>query len=238
MSTRVLLTALAFGFTVVGVGLNLVFGAQTTAQERFDNLVRADFFAGLAGDAAALERAIRLTEATLAQDPRHAEALVWHGSGLLFLAGQSFEKGDLVKGAALWERGLKEMDEAVGLQPDNVGVLIPRGATLLEASRTLPIPARSRELLARGVADYEEVLRLQEPYFGMLPVHAKGELLFGLAEGTHRLGQTDAARGHFIRLLNETKGSPYESKAAEWLKGTPSAKSSAASPCVGCHTKP
>jgi len=116
-------------------------------------------------------------------------------------------------------------------------VLIPRGATLLEASREVPIPAQSRALLARGVADYEKVLALQAPYFARLSVHARGELLFGLAEGLHRLGETERARRYFRRLLDETKGSEYEPKATEWLNGSPAGTRTAASGCVGCHTK-
>lgn len=50
---------------------------------RFDALVRADFFAGLAGDQVRFQKAMDLCERTLAKDPRHAEAMVWHGSGLL-----------------------------------------------------------------------------------------------------------------------------------------------------------
>jgi hypothetical protein len=50
------------------------------------------------------------------------------------------------------------MDDAVTLEPENVAVLIPRGATLLEASREVPIAGQARALLARGVADYEQVL--------------------------------------------------------------------------------
>ena len=52
--------------------------AQPKGREpRFDELVRADFFAGVAGDAAAMDRAMRLIEETLAKNPRHPEALVW-----------------------------------------------------------------------------------------------------------------------------------------------------------------
>jgi pentatricopeptide repeat protein len=44
--------------------------------------VRQDFFDGIRGDAAALDRAQKLCEDTLAKDPDHAEALVWHGAAL------------------------------------------------------------------------------------------------------------------------------------------------------------
>lgn len=220
-----------------GVGRRSLAQTHNSQETRFDSLVRADFFAGLSGDQAAFARAMQLIEETLAKNPQHAEARVWLGSGLLHQGGQAFQNGDSVAGARLWNRGLKEMDDAAAVDPQNVGVLIPRGATLLQASRQVPLPAEARRLLALGVADYEKVLTLQAPYFATLSVHAKGELLFGLAEGLHRLGEIERARRYFQRLRQETKGSPYESRAAKWIDTTPSAAATAPSGCSGCHAK-
>ena len=69
---------------------------------------------------------------TLAATPDHAEALVWHGGGLVFLAGQAFQRGDTATGMERFGKGLGEMNKAVELAPDRVGVRVPRGATLLE----------------------------------------------------------------------------------------------------------
>jgi len=74
---------------------------------------------------------MKLTEDTLAKDPNHAGARVWHGSGVLYLSGQAFQKGDQQNGMKLWRQGLDEMEQAVRLAPNNVAVLIPRGATLI-----------------------------------------------------------------------------------------------------------
>lgn len=97
---------------------------------RFDMLVRADFFAGMFGDTARLERGMRFCEKVLAKHPRHAEALVWRGGGLLSRAALAYEKGDSVLGDQLFQRGLKEMDDAKRLEPDNIGVRIGRAATV------------------------------------------------------------------------------------------------------------
>src|SRR5215472_2382702 len=88
---------------------------QSGPRERFDYLVREDYFAGLAGDQAALERAIKVCEDALAKNPKHAEALVWHGSGLMLRSRFAFQKGDIRNGAQWWERGLDEMDQAAGI---------------------------------------------------------------------------------------------------------------------------
>jgi hypothetical protein len=172
-------------------------------------------------------------EKMLADNPRHAEALVWHGSGLLFQSGQAFLSGDGSKGRVLWDRGLQEMNDAVALEPQNVAVLIPRGATLLEASRNVPEPVR-RTLLEQGVNDYEKVLALQAGIFHTLGDHPRGELLFGLADGYRRLEQLDKARMYFERLVNEAPGSGQAPRADAWLKtgAIPAAKGLG---CVGCH---
>jgi hypothetical protein len=205
-------------------------------QPRFDELVRVDFFAGVAGDVAALDRAMRFIEQTLAKDPSRADVLVWHGAGLVTRAGQAFEKGDAATGAALWQQGLGEMNEAVAREPENVAVLIPRGAVLLEVSRSLPDPQEAKSLLATGVGDYEKVLTLQAPYFKYLSEHSRGELLFGLAEGLHRLGERTRARMYFERLLAEAKDSEYGKMADAWLKD-PSGSTARRSGCVGCHKR-
>jgi tetratricopeptide (TPR) repeat protein len=206
----------------------------TGGQVRFDHLVREEFFAAFTGDREALDRAMKTCEQALAENPKHAEAMVWHGAGLLFIAGEHFQKGDNQKGFELWNRGLKEMDEAVKLEPDNVGVLIPRGAVLLSASAEVP-PQLAGPLLEKGLGDYERVLKAQQPYFDKLSSHARGELLFGLAEGWHRRGDAGKARGYFERLVSEAKGSGRDRQASAFLdKGTlpPGSRN-----CTGCHTR-
>ena len=118
----------------------LATGITTLAQSRVDDLVRADFFAGFAGSADALERGMKLTAEMLEADPDNAPALVWHGAGSLFRSGAAFRDGDFQTGIGLWEKGLAEMAQAVAMAPEDVEVLIPRGAT---SSRR---PATSRPI--------------------------------------------------------------------------------------------
>ena len=207
--------------------------APRPASPRFDLVVRTDFFAGFAGDQARLAKGMAACEEVLASTPNHAEALVWHGSGLAFNAGQAFQKGDMKTGGELWQRGMEEMDKAVALEPDNVGVRIPRGALLLQATRNMP-PDMGRPLLEKGVGDYEHVLALQSAYFNTLGDHPKGELLFGLAEGYSRLGRAEKARGYFDRLIADAPTSGQVPKAQTWIT-TGELPKSAGLGCVGCH---
>lgn len=201
--------------------------------QRFDLLVRNDFFAGFGGDVVRLQKGMDACERALAENPKHAEALVWHGSGLTFQAGMAFRKGDMKTGGELWARGMKEMDDAVETAPNDVGVLIPRGALLLQATQTMP-PQMARPLILKAVGDYEKVLSIQEQIFMTLGDHPKGELLFGLAEGYSRLEQPEKARLYFERLVKDAPGSGQTPKARQWLTDGTLPKSAGLT-CVGCH---
>jgi tetratricopeptide (TPR) repeat protein len=225
-----------FFAVIVSWVLSLAITAATqTPPERFDLVVRTDFFAGFAGDEARLNKGMDTCERTLAENPKHAEALVWHGSGLAFKAGTAFQRGDAQTGMDLWTKGTGEMDQAVALAPDSVGVRIPRGALLLTASRNMP-PQVARPLIEKAVGDYEHTLELQSAsgVFATLGDHPKGELLFGLAEGYSRLGQTDKARAYFERLVKDAPGSGQTPKAREWLASGTLPPSTGLG-CVGCH---
>lgn len=208
-------------------------GAQAT---RFDDLVRSDFFAGIAGDRARLDRAMRICEETLAADPRHAEAMVWHGAGLILRGGHAAQAGDVEKAGPLTARGLAEMDAGARLAPTNIAVLIVRAAVLTRLARVPVFADREREWLETAVAHYGTVLTLQAPDFAKMSVHARGELLGGLAENLDRLGQHDRARHYLTRIVSELPETTYASRARSWLAAeTPSSRASLS--CIGCHVR-
>ncbi len=224
MTTLTLLFALALAQTQP---------AARPTTERFDYLVRADFFAGVGGDEARLTKVIDFCATTLAEHPNHAEALVWHGAGMLVRSGLAFQRGDAASGGPLLDRGLKEMSDAVALAPDNPGVLIPRAAVLLEATRGMPAEM-GRPLITSAVVNYLHVLEIQAPYFTTLGDHAKGELLFGLAEAYSRLGEQDNARRYFQQLISAAPTSGQTPKARQWMADGTIPKANGMS-CVGCH---
>lgn len=219
---------------VCGVLATAVLAAQQAAPERFDNEVRADMFAGMAGDAAALDRAMKLCEVTLASDPDNAEALVWHGAGLSFQASIAFRNGDYAKGGPMVGRAFREMDTAVAKKPDSLGVLIPRGATLIEYARHDPSPDRARAELEKGLGDYEKVLALQKADWANRPLHARGELLSGLADGWLRDGDAAKARLYAQRIVTDLPGSAYATRAQDFLGAAPPPKQ-VEWHCMGCH---
>jgi tetratricopeptide (TPR) repeat protein len=199
--------------------------------ERFDFKVRADFFDGLRGDTAALDRAIKLCEETLAQQPNHPEAMVWHGAGMLGRASMAFRSGDSATGMTLYDKGLGEMDRAVELAPRSVGVRIPRGAVLLSMAPFVPEPEKSR-LLARGVGDYETTLAVQAPYFDKLTLHAREQLLYGLTDGYANLGDMTKAQAYYQRMTTDAAGSPLIARAKARAAGE---SVDGRAPCEQCH---
>jgi len=202
-------------------------------EDRFEFKVRQDFFDGMRGDAAALDRAQKFCEDTLAKNPDHAEALVWHGAALAGRSAQAFAKGDRDTGMALYMKGLAEMDRAVALAPQSPGVRIPRGAVMLGMAPHVPEPERTK-LAERGVADYETTLAAQQSYFTTLTLHSREQLLYGLTDGYAMLGQTDKARTTYERMRRDAAGSELLSRAAERAAGHEVAGQA---PCEQCHAR-
>jgi len=232
MKTRLLILTAAGSFTL---GWLTVPHALPQQPVRFDHVVRNDFFAGFGGDAEAFQRGMKKTEEVLAQQPNHAEALVWHGAGVFSQSGQAFQAGDVQKGIELWTKGLAEMDRAVELAPDHVGVRIPRGAPLLTVSRFVPAD-RQKELLTRAMADYEHVFKLQSSagYLEKMGTHPKGELYMGLADGYDRTGQKEKSAEMLKRVVAELPGSVYAKRAQKWMETGQLAPNERN--CIGCHT--
>jgi len=204
-------------------------------EESLDAIVRNDFFAGMMGDKVRLERGMKYCEDILAKNPKHAEALVWHGGGLLVRAVHAYTAGDNKTGDKLWNTGIEEMNHAAALEPQNIRVKIGRSATLIGYAQSGwdPSDTQSRVLLESALLDYEAVYRWQKPNFRDIPIHSRGELLFGLASGWSILGNENKTREYLRLILKECKNSPYEVKARRWLaKKWPLVIQH---DCIGCH---
>jgi hypothetical protein len=239
----------AFRFVLVVLGLMLVAvvesrqpirssaaGASFEIQgHRLDTLVRNDFFAGMMGDKVRLDRGMKICEDILAGDPKNAEALVWHGGGLLVRASQAYTNADGLAGDRLWKAGIEEMNQAVAFEPNNMQVKIGRSATIIGYAQSGwdPNDAQSRLLLESAVIDYEKVYGSQKPNFAAVPIHSRGELLFGLASGWSILGNGNKAREYLMLVLAECKNTPYEAEARRKLGGKWPVVIQ--HDCIGCH---
>jgi tetratricopeptide (TPR) repeat protein len=227
----------AVTLAVVVVSVTLALTAAPRAQDPprpmpFEYLVRSDFFAGLRGDAARLDRAMKVCEDTLATTPDHPDALVWHGAGLVIRSGQAFAQGDQEAGTERFRTGLAEMDRALRLAPDALSVIVVRAATINAAAENVRDKALARTLLASAVDGYERALAVQGPVFAQMSEHARGELLAGLAQGWSRLGAADKARGYLERIVAELPDTRYQARARAWLEDGPE---SGPLTCLTCH---
>lgn len=210
---------------------------ESSQDNRFDMLVRDDFFAGMMGDTARLDRGMRICEEILAKNPKDADALVWHGGGLLTRATEAYRKNDSALGDRLWKLGIKEMNDARAAEPGNMRVKIGRSATLIGLAQSGwdQSDSQSRKLLRSALLDYEEVFRLQRPHFQKLSTHSRGELLFGLASGWSILGDHKKARDYLMLIVTECKDTAYEIEARPWLDTQQAAVIQ--HDCAGCHIR-
>jgi tetratricopeptide (TPR) repeat protein len=207
--------------------------APVTRENGFEYKVRADFFEGMRGDVAALDRSIKVCEDTLAAKPNHTEAMVWHGAGMIARSSLAFRAGDRARARPLYQQGLEEMDRAVALDPENIGVRIPRGAVLLGVAPFVPEPEKSR-LLTRGTSDYEVALAKQAAMFNQLTLHSREQLLYGLTDAFATLGDRAKAQAYYQRMTTDAAGSDLlaraKARAAGETVGGPV-------PCEACHAR-
>ena len=222
---------------LIAAGLAMIVAGPAQPQQSvqpFRYEVREDMFQGFAGDRAAFTRAMALCEARLAENPNHAEALVWHASGLLFQAGEAFRARNESGAMALNQRALTEMARAVALRPDEIEVLVVRASSLLAAAMNTSDGERARPHIVTAVGDFEKAVALQQRQLASMATHPKGELYAGLAEGWARLGDAQKAQFYLTRIMVELPDTPY-AVAAKARLDNPSAMSRIT--CLGCHTK-
>jgi tetratricopeptide (TPR) repeat protein len=217
----------------VAFGISFATSLLSAPPDRFDHKVRNDFFAGFGGNSEAFARAMKVAEETIAGNPNHAEALVWHGAGLYFDAGRAFQGGDSVKGMDLYRRGMGQMDKAVELAPYSIGVRIPRGAALLAATSMQPMDDRVRSEVKRAIDDYQRAFDLQKGNLEKLGDHPLGQLLLGLGDGYSRLGDNDKAKTYFDMIDQKLPGSPWAKRAEAWKAN--GKLTVAEQRCIGCH---
>jgi tetratricopeptide (TPR) repeat protein len=225
--------------TIAGIGTAILFLAgltSVTAQEVFDPFqVQLDFFAGVAGDAARMQKAMDTTERELARNPNNGSALVWHGMGLTVRSTADFQSGNIPAAMQTFQKGISEMERAVELEPKNAGVRIPRGAALREITRSLP-PEMGAPLLEAARTDFQTVFEMQKDKLDQVgKPHPLGELLQGLGDIYSRQGKTEDAAKYYDMTLQWLPGTEYATRASEWMK-TKQTLAEARSQCTGCHT--
>jgi hypothetical protein len=207
------------------------------AAQGFDfETVRGDFFAGAAGDAAALQRAMAATERALAEDAKNAQALSVHGFGSVLSGSQAYQKGDAARGGELVQRGLAEMNEAVALAPSDGLVRALRGILLQQVSRQVP-PAMQPSMLEDARSDFQFLFDAQAATLDQLGPHRLGELLQALGDVHSRQGRSADAERYYVLIQQKLADTEYAARAAEWMR-TRQPLPPERTTCIGCHTGP
>jgi tetratricopeptide (TPR) repeat protein len=212
----------------------IVLAAAVIGAQGFDfEAVRGDLFAGAAGDAAALQRAVNATERALAQDPRNALALSVHGFGSVLSGGQAYQKGDTGRGNELMQRGIGEMNEAVQLAPSDGLVRVLRGILLQQVSRQMP-PTMQAPMLEKARTDFQFLYDVQAGILDELGTHRLGELLQALGDIHSRQGRTADAERYYTMIRQKLPGTEYDRRAGEWLRNKQPLPGERTT-CIGCH---
>ena len=218
---------------IIKLALSVLTALALMAQASFDYFgVQRDMFAGFAGDVEAMARAMAACERALAENPKHAQALVWHGIGTVARASH-----DPQQAPALMTKGLAEMAQAVTLEPGDLGVRIPRGSVLMGMARQLPESPVRQDLLERSRGDFQFAFDLQSKA-GQLDAigrHPLGELLQGLGDAYSRQGKPDEAQTYYGMIRAKLPDTEYATRAAQWME-TRQPLPVAQTACVGCHT--
>jgi hypothetical protein len=218
-------------------GVLMVIGAVAAGAQGFDfERVRSDLFAGAAGDAESLQRAIAATERALADDAKNAQALSVHGFGTVLAAGQAYQKGNATRGSELFQRGLAEVGKAVELAPADGLVRVLRGILLQQVSRQVP-PAMQTSMLEDSRSDFQFLFDAQAAALDQLGPHRLGELLQALGDIHSRQGRPADAERYYVMIQQTLPGTGYAARADEWMK-TRQPLPPERTTCIGCHTGP
>jgi tetratricopeptide (TPR) repeat protein len=226
---RMMMLLTLFGSAVSGMTI-----VSAEDAKRFDHEVREDIFAGFNGDDEALARGLKKCDEAIAKDPKNAEAVVWRGAARVFKAGKLFGEKKSAEAFPLWTSGLKDLDDAVVIDPKSIAVRIPRAAVLMPAGRGSP-KAMGEPLLKKARDDFEYIYKQQEKVLDKIGTHSRGELHMGLAEVYRRLGEPEKSKHHLESIVKDMANTKYAKRAEEWLAAKPDEK--LAHNCIGCHTK-
>ncbi len=176
-----------------------------------------DFAEGLAGDEAALGRAIENSKRLLEANPDDANIAAWHGYGLTVQCGRFFEEGKSREGIEMWSRGLELINRSIDRDPGLVVARLFRARSAYETSRHDPDPQRSGDAARQAAEDLETVLgawpadaALPDPDWKRTDLHG------WLADVYEKLGDKERAKAH-----REKSGRPAKAEGAP-AQGPPS----------------
>lgn len=196
--------------------------------------VREDMFAGwIANDTVTFERGVKKLDLYGADHPNDPNMLAWKYLVASYRMLQARAAGD----DASYSRELATAKELRGRifarDLRDPGPYIIVGSSLVRTACVAPEGDRAwmfrdgRDLLAK-------VPGLQGDVFDQLPPHMRGELWAQIAFASDRVGDAAARDQALDNMVAKLAGTPYETRARSWQKGTTLAKEKDYA-CLSCH---
>jgi hypothetical protein len=221
-----------FAQLTIGAATVVALAAVSAAQGFDFEQVRGDFFAAIAGDAAAMQRSLAKAKAALEKEPQNAQAMVIHGFGTVLSAVPELQKGNTAAFPTM-QRGFGELDEAVRLAPKDGLVRVLRGIMMQQATRQMPDPGRT-QMLENGRTDFQFLFDAQQAELASLGTHRLGELLQALGDINARLGRPADSERYYQMIKTMLPTTEYARRADEWLQ-TRQPLAAEKTQCIGCH---
>lgn len=196
--------------------------------------VREDLFAGLlANDMERFARGEEKLADLLAANPKNYEAMPWKMSAEVFRAVRAYEAGNRAEFDQRYQKAIAGFEAMNKQAPNNVGILAIYGGTISTLSHRFPPDVR--EAANRRSAElYLNLEQAQMEGFDKMPVHHRGEVLAGVAQGAARSGQDELARKYLTKIVETLPGSPYVPVAKKVLDN-PELGKTARIACNTCH---
>jgi len=196
--------------------------------------VREDLFAGLlANDMERFARGEEKLADLLAANPKNYEALPWKMSAEMLRAVLAFESGNRAEFDQRYQKAVAGFEGMNKQAPNNVGILAIYGGTISTLSHRLP-PDVAAAANRRSVELYLNLEQVQKDSFEKMPVHHRGEVLSGAAQGAARSGQEELARTYLAKIVETLPGTPYVAVARKVLEN-PELGKTARIACNSCH---
>jgi hypothetical protein len=141
--------------------------------------VREEIFAGyMAGDMTRFEKGMDKVRGILEAEPDNAVALAWNGGGHVLRAVKAREAADMAGYRSLFRTAQAQFCEGFGTGPEDIGVLVVGGGTLIMLGGRLAEADRPGAF-DLGFRNYSAAAGLQKQQMDKLPPHFRGELWSG-----------------------------------------------------------
>ena len=197
--------------------------------------VREDLFAGfLANDMDRLRAGMQKVEDLLRENPKNAGALAWKGLGQVTLAVRSLEAGNRKEFDREYAAAIDLFEQCLKMAPNNEGVFAIYGGTMIMFAPRVPADLQ-RGAWEKARAMFTGLYGAQKETLAKMPPHFQGEVLAGLAESEHHLGNAEQSRVWLRQIVANMPATPYERRAQQWLAKPESISTGNRVVCQTCH---